>query len=48
MVTLIKAEIGFDKIQQPFMIKKKKNSEKTRKKGKLLNLIKSIYQNINN
>lgn len=43
MVILIKAEIGFDKIQQPFMIKKK-SLIKLGEKGKLLNLIKSINQ----
>lgn len=32
MVILIKAEIGFDKIQQPFMIKKKKTVRKLGKR----------------
>ena len=38
-------EKAFDKIQQPFMIKKKKPLQKAGIKGTYLNIIKAIYDN---
>ena len=39
----IDAEKAFDKIQHPFMIKKKKNLQKAGMEGTYLNIIKAIY-----
>ena len=38
-------EKAFDKIQHPFMIKKKKPLQKAGIKGTYLNIIKAIYDN---
>ena len=43
MTTSIDIEKAFDKIQHPFMIKKKKKLQKTCTKGTYLNIIKTIY-----
>ena len=43
MVISIDADKAFDKIQHPFMIKKKKNLQKTGIEGTYHNIIKAIY-----
>ena len=43
MIISIDAEKAFDKIQHPFMIKKKKKTQKAGIKGTKLNKIKAIY-----
>ena len=43
MIISIGAEKAFDKIQHPFMIKKKKKLQKAGIEGTYLNVIKSIY-----
>ena len=43
MIFSIDAEKAFDKIQHPFMIKKKKTLQKARIEGTYLNIIKAIY-----
>ena len=43
MITSIDAEKAFDKIQHPFMIKKKKSLQKAGMEGTYLNIIKAIY-----
>ena len=43
MIISIDAEKAFDKIQHPFMIKKKKTLQKARIEGTYLNIIKAIY-----
>ena len=43
MIFSIDAEKAFDKIQHPFMIKKKKKKKKTGIEGTYLNIIKAIY-----
>ena len=43
MIISIDAEKAFDKIQHPFMIKKKKKLQKATIEGAYLNLIKAIY-----
>ena len=43
MIISIDAEKAFDKIQHPFMIKKKKNLQKAGIEGTYLNIIKAIY-----
>ena len=45
MTILIHAVKAFDKIQHPFMIKKKKNSRKWAKKEPNLNIIEAIKTN---
>ena len=43
MIISINAEKAFDKIQPPFMIKKKKTLQKAGIDGTYLNIIKAIY-----
>ena len=43
MIISVDAEKTFDKIQHPFMIKKKKNLQKAGIEGTYLNIIKTIY-----
>ena len=43
MIISIDAEKAFDKIQHPFMIKKKKTLQKAGIEGTYLNVIKAIY-----
>ena len=43
MITSIDVEKDFDKIQHPFMVKKKKNFQKEVIKGTYLSIIKVIY-----
>ena len=43
MIISTDEEKDFDKIQHPFMIKKKKNLQKARIEGTYLNIIKAIY-----
>ena len=43
MIISIDAEKAFDKIQHPFMIKKKKKLQKAGIEGTYLNIIKAIY-----
>ena len=43
MIISIDAEKAFDKIQHPFMKKKKKNFQKAGIEGTYLNTIKAIY-----
>ena len=43
MIISIDTEKAFDKIQHPFMIKKKKKPSKTGIEGTYLNIIKAIY-----
>ena len=43
MIISINAEKAFDKIQDPFMIKKKKKLQKMGKEGTYLNIVKAIY-----
>ena len=43
IITSIDAEKAFDKIQHPFMIKKKKNSPEVGIEGTYLNIIKALY-----
>ena len=43
MIISIDAEKAFDKIQHPFMIKKKKSLQKAGIEGTYLNIIKAIY-----
>ena len=43
MIILIDAVKAFDKIQHPFMIKKKKTFQKVGIEGTYLNIIKAIY-----
>ena len=43
MIISIDAEKAFNKIQQPFMIKKKKTLQKVGIEGTYLNIIKAIY-----
>ena len=43
MIISIDAEKSFDKIQHPFVIKKKKNLQKAGIEGTYLNIIKTIY-----
>ena len=43
MIISIDAEKVFDKIQHPFMIKKKKTLQKAGIEGTYLNIIKAIY-----
>ena len=43
MITSIDAENAFDKIQHPFMIKKKKNLQKAGIEATYFNIIKGIY-----
>ena len=43
MIISIGAEKAFDKIQHPFMIKKKKTFHKAGREGTYLNIIKTIY-----
>ena len=43
MIISVDAEKTFDKIQHPFMIKKKKNLQKAGIEGTYLNIIKAIY-----
>ena len=43
MIIPIDAEKAFDKIQHPFMIKKKKTLQKAGIEGTYLNIIKAIY-----
>ena len=43
MIISIDAEKAFDKIQHPFMIKKKKTFQKEGTEGTYLNIIKAIY-----
>ena len=43
MIISIDAEKAFDKIQHPFMIKKKKPLTKVGMEGKYLNIIKAIF-----
>ena len=43
MIISIDAEKAFDKIQHPFMIKKKKTLQKEGIEGTYLNIIKAIY-----
>ena len=43
MVISIDAEKAFNKIQHPFMIKKKKTLQKVGIEGTYLNIIKAIY-----
>ena len=43
MIISIDAEKAFDKIQHPFMIKKKKTLQKAGIEGTYLNIIKAIY-----
>ena len=43
MIISIYAEKAFDKIQHPFMIKKKKTLQKARIEGRYLNIMKAIY-----
>ena len=43
MIISIDAEKSFDKIQYPFMIKKKKTLTKVRTEGIYLSIIKAIY-----
>ena len=43
MIISIDAEKAFDKIQHPFMIKKKKSLQKAGMEGTYLNIIKAIY-----
>ena len=45
MIISIDAEKAFDKIQHPFMIKKKKTLQKGGIEGTYLNIIKAIYDN---
>ena len=45
MIISIDAEKAFDKIQHPFMIKKKKTLQKAGIEGTYLNIIKAIYDN---
>ena len=44
MIISIDAEKVFDKIQHPFMIKKKKTVQKPGIEGTYLNIIKAIYE----
>ena len=44
MIISIDAEKAFDKIQHPFMIKKKKTLQKAGIEGTYLNIIKAIYE----
>ena len=43
MIISIDAEKAFDKIQHPFVLKKKKTLQKARIEGTYLNIIKAIY-----
>ena len=43
MIISVDAEKAFDKIQHPFMIKKKKNLQKAGIEGTYLNIVKDIY-----
>ena len=43
MIISIDSEKAFDKIQHPFMLKKKKNLQKAGIEGTYLNIIKAIY-----
>ena len=43
MIISIDAKKAFDKIQHPFMIKKKKTLQKSEIEGTYLNIIKAIY-----
>ena len=43
MIISVDAEKAFDKIQHPFMIKKKKTLQKAGIEGTYLNIIKAIY-----
>ena len=43
MIISIDEEKAFDKIQHPFMLKKKKNLQKAGIEGPYLNIIKTIY-----
>ena len=43
MIISIHAEKSFDKIQHPFMIKKKKTLQKVNIEGSFLNIMKTIY-----
>ena len=43
MIVSIDAEKAFDKIQHPFMIKKKKNLQKAGIEGTYLNIMKTTY-----
>ena len=43
MIISIDAEKAFDKIQHPFMIKKKKNSPESRHRRNIPHIIKAIY-----
>ena len=45
MIIPIDAEKAFDKIQHPFMIKKKKTLQKAGIEGTYLNIIKAIHDN---
>ena len=44
MIISIDAEKAFEKIQHPFMIKKKKTLQKAGIEGTYLNIIKAIYE----
>lgn len=44
MIMSIDADKAFDKVQYPFIILKKKNFQKTRKKGEHHQLEKNIYR----
>ena len=46
MIFSIDAEKGFDKIQHPFMIKKKKTLQKVSIEGTYLNIKKVIYEKL--
>ena len=43
MIITIESEKAFDKVQHPFMIKKKKTLQKVGIEGTYLNIIKAIY-----
>ena len=46
MIISIYAEKAFDKLQHPFMIKKKKTLQKADREGTYLNIIKGILTNL--
>ena len=46
MIISIDAEKAFDKIQHPFMIKKKKSLQKTGIEGTYFNIIKAIFDKL--
>ena len=43
IIISINAEKAFDKIQDPFLIKKKKKLQKMGKEGTYLNIVKAVY-----